>query len=140
MKFELFIFMQIVFGNAYTNDPFGIEFDSTGFVWQQQSNVVNIPDYNRISFYFIQSSSRPCPKVKLGIRIISLLNSKPLFKTIFLNKNTHNAQVNLTRIEGTPFFVYIRVFVSVPNETKNIWAINEYGPVFNSREHFRHLV
>jgi len=80
--FELVLLYVLGNGGYSPNmyEPYNITFDSTGFEWYiKEGNLLNIPEYERISFVFLSSSSlEPVTEIKYDIRIVSLLNNKPL--------------------------------------------------------------
>ena len=76
--FELVLLYVLGNGRYSPNmyEPYNITFDSTGFEWfTKEENLLNIPEYQRISFVFLSSSSlEPVTEIKYGIRIVSPLD------------------------------------------------------------------
>ena len=56
--------------NIYS--PYNLTFNSSGFEWQGERPIINIPEYERIKFLFTVSSIDPITEIKYGMRIVSL--------------------------------------------------------------------
>ena len=125
--------------NMYT--PYNITFNSSGFNWQGDGYVLNIPEYDRISFLFTASSLEPINEIKYGIRILSPFDNTTLLqRPIYINKNELTKQVSLNLANPSAGFnIVIRGLVKVPNrfipegDLVTMWSIQDTGVVYTGR-------
>lgn len=116
--------------------PYNITFNSTGFEWQGIGNIINIPEYERISFIFTSSSLEPVTQIKYGIRILSPNDDTLLQRPVYINKNDNvSKQVTLNLTSPRIFNIVIRGLVKIPNRFTNdnsvaVWAIKDTEIVY----------
>jgi hypothetical protein len=126
---------------AYTYDPYGITFNSSGFEWQGDGNFLNIQGYDRIAFMFIVSSLEPIAEIKYGVRIVSPVDNTTLLRRpIYINKPDLTDRVLLVvSSPSVEFNVVIRGMVKLPNsfisagESVNVWSVQDTDVVYTGR-------
>ena len=135
--FELVLLYVLGNGGYSSNmyEPYNITFDSTGFEWYiKERNLLNIPEYERISFVFLSSSSlEPVTEIKYGIRIVSPLNNKPLQRTVYIKRGDASRRVSLNLTDASAFHIVVRCLLKVPDMpgyTAAVWSIQDTGILY----------
>jgi hypothetical protein len=142
--FALCVFLNEIC--AYTYDPYGITFNSSGFEWQGDGNFLNIPGYDIIAFLFIVSMHEPIAEIKYGVRIVSPVDNTTLLqRPIYINKTDFKNRVLLVvASQAIELNVVIRGLVKVPKpflvagDSANVWTVQDTDVVYTGR--YRRLI
>ena len=121
--------------------PYNITFNSSGFKWQGDDFILNIPEYDRIQFLFAASSLEPITEIKYGVRILSPFDNATLLRRpVYINKSDITKQVSLNLANPIKEFnIIIRGLVKVPNrfitagDLVTVWSIQDTGVVYTGR-------
>jgi len=122
--------------------PYTITFNSSGFNWQGDGYIPNIPEYDRISFLFTASSLEPIVEMEYGIRILSPFDNTTLLqRPIYITKTEFTKQVSLNLANPSDEFnIVIHGLVKVPNRfittgamVTAVWSIQDTGVVYTGR-------
>jgi len=121
--------------------PYDITFDATGLKWQDVGYILNVPEYERISFLFVLSSLEPIVDIKYGVRVLSLFDNTLLQRQIDINKGDGMKKITLNLTNTSEFNFVIRGLVKMPNRfTKgasiSVWSIQDTGILYTG--HFRY--
>jgi hypothetical protein len=119
--------------NIYT--PYNLTFNSSGFVWQGEGPIINIPERERISFLFTVSSTDPIAEIKYGIRIVSIHDNKLLQRPVYIHATSIPRKGSFNLTSAGEFGIVVRGLVRVPNRFTNetVWSVQDTGVVYTGR-------
>jgi hypothetical protein len=119
------------------NKPYNITFNDTGFRWHDGGYIINIPEYERITFVYISSSLHPVTEIKYAVRILSHMDNTLVRTPIYINMGDGINRVPLNLMNIGAFNIVIRGFVKIPDRlTKDasvsVWSIQDTDVLYTS--------
>jgi hypothetical protein len=115
--------------------PYNLAFNSSGFEWQGEGPIINIPERERISFLFTVSSTDPITEIKYGIRIVSTHDNRLLQRPVYIHATDIHKKGYFNLTNAGEFGIVIRGLVKVPNRYTNetVWSVQDTEIIHTGR-------